>query len=121
MGIYHTFRPRGYAMQTRRNVPATLSFGLGGRFQLTEIEVVPLTEWQTNHSVAPVWHLVSDSNSVPVNVFSYGQRIRGMQTAVAGARPLALEPHVAYRLLVTAGKIRGQHDFELGGSLPAAK
>lgn len=120
MDIYHTFRPRGSAMQARRNVPATLSFGLGGRFQLTEIKVVPLAAWQTNHSVAPVWHLISSSNSVPVNVFSYGQRIRGMQTAVAGARTLTLEPHVAYRLFVSAGKIQGQHDFELGGSLPAA-
>ncbi len=121
MGIYHTLRPPGYAMQNRREVPATLSFGLDGRFRLTEIKVVSLAAWQTNHTVPPVWHLVSDSNSVPVNIFSYGQRIRGMKPAVAGARAQPLGTNVAYRLFVTAGKINGQHDFEIGGSLPAAK
>jgi hypothetical protein len=119
--IYHTLRPAGYVMQNRRDVPATLSFGLGGRFQLTEIKVVSLTEWQTNHGVPPVWHLVSDSNSVPLNVFSYGQRIRGMKPAVAGARAQPLGTNVAYRLFVTADKIKGQHDFEIGSSLPGAK
>ena len=119
--IYHTFRPAGYAMRARRDVPPTLSFGLGGRFKLTEIKVVSLAAWQTNHGVPPVWHLVSDSNSVPVNLFTYGQRIRGMKPAVVGERPLPLEPDVPYRLFVTAGKIQGQHDFELGGSLPAPK
>ena len=119
--IYHTQRPAGYAMRNRRDVPATLSFGLEGRFKLTEIKVVSLAAWQTNHGVPPVWHLVSDSNSVPVNLFSYGQRIRGMKPAVIGERPLPLEPNVPYRLFVTAGKIQGQHDFEVGGSLPAAK
>ena len=119
--IYHTLRPAGYAMRNRRDVPAVLSFGLGGQFKLTEIKVVPLTEWQTNHGVPPVWHLVSDSNSVPVNVFSYGQRIRGMKPAVAGARPLPLETNAAYRLFVTAGKIKGQHDFKTGGSVAGPK
>jgi len=71
--------------------------------------------------VSPVWHLISDSNSVPVKVFSYGQGIRGMKPAVAGSRAQPLETNVAYRLLVTAGKAKGQHDFEIGGSLPVGK
>jgi len=119
--IYHTWRPAGYAMRNQRDAPATLSFGLEGRFRLTEIRVVSLAAWQTNHGVPPVWHLVSDSNSVPVNLFAYGQRIRGMKPAVPGERPQTLEPDVTYRLSITAGKIQGQHDFEIGGSLPAAK
>jgi hypothetical protein len=119
--IYHTLRPSGRVPQTRRDAPANLSFGLAGRLKLTEIKVVPLAEWQTNQSAPPVWHLVSDSNSAPVNVFSYGQRIRGMKPAVAGRRPQPLETNVAYRLFVSAGKIKGQHDFEIGGNQPGPK
>jgi len=112
--ISHASRPARFA---RSGPEATrLNFGLGGDYKLTEIKVVSLTEWQTNHGVPPVWHLVSDSNSVPVNVFAYGQRIRGMQPAVSGAQPQPLETNVAYRMFVTAGTIKGQHDFEIGGA-----
>jgi len=113
IGIYHTARPSGYAMTTRRKEPPRLTFGLEGRFQLTEIEVVPLAEWQTNHLALPAWHLVSESGSDPVSRFSYGQHIRGMEPAVAGAQPQPLQPDVTYRLFVTAGRMKGQHDFEI--------
>ena len=121
--IYHLTRPNGYAMQTRRNGPAPpITFGLEGSRILTEIKVVPLAEWQANHDALPVWHLVSDSNSVPIKTFVYGQQIRGMKPAVPGAEPQPLQPNVAYRLFVTAGRSRGQHDFKIGGSLlPEAK
>lgn len=112
--IHHTTRPRGAIMRTGRaaGVPP-LTFGLDGRYRLTEIKAVPLAGWQTNAGILPVWHLVSDSNSVPVSTFVYGQRIGGMQPAVAGARPQPLVSNVVYRLFVTAGKIKGQHDFEI--------
>ena len=119
--IYHTLRSSGHVAQTRRDAPATLLFGLASRLKLTEIKIVPLAEWQTNQSAPPIWHLVSDSNSVSVNVFSYGQRIRGMKPAVSGARPQPIETNIAYRLFVSAGKIKGQHDFEIGVSLPGPK
>jgi hypothetical protein len=120
--IYHVTRPTGSAMQTRHVAPAPpLTFGLEGDYKLTEIKAVPLAEWQTNQNVLPVWHLVSDSNSVPVKSFVYGQRIRGMKPAVPGAQPQPLQPNVAYRLFVNAGRSRGQHDFKSGGSLPEAK
>jgi hypothetical protein len=95
------------------NVPPPLTFGLNRQFKLTEILVVPLAGWQTNRNVPPVWHLISDSNSATVKVFSYGQGIRGMKPAVAGSRAQPLETNVAYRLLVIAGKAKGQHDFEI--------
>ncbi len=120
--IYHLTRPVGYAMRARRDDPAPpLTFGLEGSYQLTEVKVVVLAEWQTNRHVLPVWDLVSDSNSVPVKFFAYGQRIRGMRPALPGTRPQLLQTNVAYRLFVTAGKARGQHDFEIGGSLPGTK
>jgi len=110
--IYHTFRPAGYAMRARRDVPPTLSFGLGDRFKLTEIKVVSLAAWQTNHGVPPVWHLVSDSNSVPIKDLLYGMPIRGMRPSVKGATPDPLEPGVKYRLLIEAGSRKAEHDFE---------
>jgi len=119
--IYHTLRPAGYAMQSRRSVPPALSFGLSGRFAITEIKVVSLAAWQTNHDVPPVWHLVAASRPVPLNIFSYGRGVRGMKPAVAGERPLPLEPNVTYRLFVIAGKIQAQHDFEVSSPLPIPK
>jgi hypothetical protein len=120
--IYHLRRPTGFAMRTRRDAPVPpLTFGLEGSFKLTEIEAVPLAEWQTNRHVLPVWHLISDSNSVPVQSFIYGQGIRGMKPAMPGAKPQPLQANVVYRLLVTAGKARGQHDFEMDGNLPGTK
>lgn len=120
--IHHLTRPSGYAMETRRE-PANspLTFGLEGPCRLTEIKVVRLAEWQTNRNVLPAWHLVSDSNSVPVTSFQYGHNIRGMRPVAAGTPAEPLEVNVAYRLFVTAGKARGQHDFEIGGSLPGTK
>jgi hypothetical protein len=88
-------------------------FGLEGRFKLTEIKVVPLASFQTNSETPPVWHLVSDSNSPPVQQFVYGQRIRGMKPAFSGAEPEDLQTNVMYRLIVSAGRIKGQHDFEI--------
>jgi hypothetical protein len=120
--IYHVTRPTGYAMQTRRDVPPPpITFGLEGACKPSEIEVVPLAEWQTNHDVLPVWHLVADSDPGPVQTFVYGQHLQGMKPAVPGAQPQPLQLHVVYRLFVSAGRARGQHDFQIGGSPPGAQ
>ena len=37
-----------------------------------------------------------------------------MDPAVEGSRPEPLQPGVTYRLFVAAGKIKGQHDFQIG-------
>ena len=92
------------------------AFGFSHPFKLTEIKVVPLAEFQTNSRVLPLWHLVSDSNSAPIKFFFYGARIRGLKPEVPGARPQPLQTNVAYRILITAGKIKGQHDFIIGGA-----
>jgi hypothetical protein len=60
-----------------------------------------------------LWHLVSDSNSVPVKTFFYGEYIRGMRPNLKGAGPEALQTNVTYRMFVRAGKAAGQHDFDL--------
>jgi hypothetical protein len=95
--------------------PATvpITFGLEPQCQLTEIKVVPLAAWLTNQDTLPVWHLIASSNSAPVKMFSYGQRIRGLKPEVPGSQAEPLQPDVTYRLFVTAGKAKGQHDFEV--------
>jgi hypothetical protein len=122
--IYRQVRP-GRAARATRNTPNAktvqappavpqLVFGLGQNYLLTDIKVVPLAALQTNKFAPPVWHLVSNSNSVPLRRFTYGQGIRGMRPAIAGSRPERVQPGVSYRLFVTATKGRGQEDFAIG-------
>ena len=112
--IHHTSRPRGFAMRARRDLPPPIVFGFDESCRLTEIKVVPLAGFQTNQNVLPLWHLISDSNSVPVEAFTYGQMIRGMKPAIKGTHPESLEPNTTYRLFVVAGNVKGEHDFEMG-------
>jgi hypothetical protein len=110
--ISHTHRDLHPHLQHGNALPS-LKFGVNGEFRLTEIKVVPLDGYETNHNILPLWHLVSDSNSVPVKTFFYGEYIRGMRPNLKGAGPEALQTNVTYRMFVRAGKAAGQHDFEL--------
>jgi hypothetical protein len=105
------------ARTSRANAASTtvpVIFKLGRPYNLTEIKVVNLGEWQTNKNCLPLWHLIADTNSVSLErPFYYGQRIRGLKPEVPGAHAQPLQPGVAYRLFVTAGKANGQHDFEV--------
>ncbi len=107
--IFHT--SRNLRPNLRR--ANSLIFAVSRPTRFTELKVVPLAAFETNKSVLPVWHLVSDSNSVPVKNFFYGQSIGGMRPAVKGIRADPLETNVTYRMFITAGKAKGQHDFEL--------
>ena len=122
--VYFTdwFRPKlieiyDVSRQNRLHPPANMpeaipvTFGFGTRYQLNEIKVIPLDAWQTNHNAIPIWHLVSDSNSVPVKSFLYGQRLGGMRPAVPGSRAEPLAPDVTYHLELRAGKAKGEHNF----------
>jgi len=93
---------------------AHVAFALDQEYRLTEVEVVPLAAWQTNSAVAPVWHLAGNRKSAPIKFFLYGQNIRGMKPAIPGAKPEPLEDSVTYRLFVSAGPVKGQHDFWIG-------
>ena len=116
--IHHTSRLNRPNARPRAGVAAAsveiqpVTFGFDDPLKLTEIKVVRLDEWQTNHHALPLWHLVSDSNSIPMTDFNYGQNIRGMKPAVSGARPRPLELNTAYRLFVQAGSFKGEHDFQ---------
>ncbi|MGP8199494.1 MAG: hypothetical protein ACLQU4_08340 [Limisphaerales bacterium] len=87
-------------------------FTLSGDYKLTSLKVVPMAEGKFNPVATPVWHLVSDSNSVPTRAFRYGQGIRGMKPALKGIRPEPLTPGTMYRLILTAGSLSGSKDFQ---------
>ncbi len=86
-------------------------FGFDRKLKLTSLKVIPLPDIQTNKYPHPIWHLVSESNSVPTKDFAYGARISGMHPAVQGAVPDPLEPGVTYRLMIEAGPVKCSHDF----------
>jgi hypothetical protein len=106
--ISHTSRPLG-------GRAAQLAFGLGGDYELTEVKVVPLADWQADKNAQPLWHLVSDGSD-DVNHFFYGENIGGMDPDVDGAKPQPLQPGVTYRIFVAAGRARGWHDFQIGAA-----
>ncbi len=115
--IHITSASRVNRMRAARNssgVPDTIPviFSFDRQYQPTEITVVSLEAWKTNQNVLPLWHLVADTNAAPVKFFTYGQRLRGLKPSLPGAHAEPLEPNVTYRLFVTAGNAKGQHDFE---------
>jgi hypothetical protein len=108
----HNVRNTRTIAKTESTVPVT--FKLGRPYKLTELKVVALEEWQTNKNCLPLWHLVADTNSAPVaKPFNYGQKIPGMKPDIAGAHPQPLQPGVKYRMFVTDGSVKGQHDFQV--------
>jgi hypothetical protein len=117
--ISHSSRFLRAARGARGSEPA-LIFSLGGYYELTDVKVVSLAEFQTNKLTLPLWHLVSESGSDSISTFSYGENISGMDPATESALPEPLKPGVAYRLFVAAGKARGQHDFYVGAPPPNA-
>ena len=112
--ISHTARPM--LSRSSRGVTAIpMTFALDHYCRLTDVKVVPLAEWQTDHSALPLWHLVSNSKSAPTKFFFYGQNISRMKLFLPGMQPKPLETNVVYRLFISAGSVKGQHDFEIGG------
>jgi len=54
-----------------------INFSLGSAFQLTSVKVVSVSALESNKYALPAWELKSDSNSVPVKTFAYGDHIGG--------------------------------------------
>ena len=102
--------------------PATIpiQFKLAKPCKLTDIKVIDLDEWQTNKNCVPLWHLVAYTNTRPVGgLFHYGDSFAGMKPLVPGAVPQPLKPGVHYRLLLSDGTAKGQHDFQPVAAPPA--
>ncbi|HXF10846.1 MAG TPA: hypothetical protein VN625_08685 [Desulfuromonadaceae bacterium] len=107
--ISHTARP---GVGRGDDAVPMLAFGLDNEYELTDIKVVRVSDLQADKDPQPLWHLVSEGSDF-INHFRYGENIAGMDPAVDGSKPGALEPGVTYRLFVVAGKAHGQHDFQV--------
>jgi hypothetical protein len=110
---HRSIQPRGAFARQTRNWPADpVVFLFNRELKLTEVKVLALSDAQKDDkSAVPLWHLVSDSSSPPIESFAYGLSLRGMKPAKAGTQPQPLQPGTAYRLYITAGRIKAEHDF----------
>jgi hypothetical protein len=111
--IYHRARPMRVRPGRVVDLPpyTPVFFGFMTRLKLTDVKVVPVCELETNKYPHVLWHLLSDSNSLPTKGFLYGGNVPGMRPALKGVAADPLEPGVKYRLLVEARSKKGQHDF----------
>ena len=112
--IFHRSRPARTMRARNRGASAEIEpivFGFDNAIKLTSLKVILVDDLETNKYPHAIWHLISDSNSVPVKDFTYGSPIAGMRPAVSGLSPESLEPGTKYRLIVEAGKLKANHDF----------
>jgi hypothetical protein len=77
-------------------------FAFDKKYAFTEIRVVSEADEKTNKYPHALWHMISDSNSIPVKAISYGASLSGMKPKVPKGRAEALEPDVPYILYVEA-------------------
>jgi hypothetical protein len=89
-----------------------VTFAFDKKYQFTEIRVVSADDEKTNKYPHAVWHMISDSNSIPTKALVYGAPVRGMKPKVPRAQPDALEPSVPYVLYVQAGDAVGKAKFQ---------
>src|SRR5262245_48364461 len=59
-----------------------VTFAFDKKYQFTEIRVVAADDEKTNKYPHAVWHMISDSNSIPVKAIQYGAPLRGMKPKV---------------------------------------
>ena len=114
--IVHTLRPpmprHGRAKPDENPNVNMVSFGLNGKFKLTELKVVLADDLATNKYPHAIWHLISESNSIPLKGFVYGMDIKGMHPKSAGIRAEPLDAGVNYHLSLVAGDLKGEYDFK---------
>ena len=108
--IYSQIRPQ----ITGKDQPPVfnVSFTLDQKYKLTSVKVVPAAEYQSNKYAHPVWSLMSDTTSEPVNNIVYGGKIPGMKPSIPKAQAEQLKANVAYLLIVEAGDVRGEKTFQ---------
>jgi len=122
--IHHRSRPARQFLSRRNKRPDPqqavnpVFFWWNRNLKLTSIKVIAVHEIETNKYPQPIWHLTSDSNSVPTKELIYGVPVRGMRPSVKGAIPDPLEPGVKYRLFIEAGQIKAEREFEPMGRTP---
>ena len=111
--IFHTNRNL-HANSMHGNALPSLIFGVRPQIRFTELKVVPLAEFETNKSAVAVWHL-DFGFQLRAGAIILLWRAHPRDAAGHQRRPV-LKPSIAnvtYRMFITAGSAKGQHDFEL--------
>jgi hypothetical protein len=108
---YKVITGRGVAKSSPAN--PVMFYLMDREYRLTSIKVVAVDEAATNKYPHFYWHVVSDSNSIPLTDFMYGANVSGMKPKIAGLVPEPLKMGVNYRVFVEAGKIKGEKDFQV--------
>ncbi|MBA4146519.1 MAG: hypothetical protein H0X66_00270 [Verrucomicrobia bacterium] len=92
-------------------------FGLENKeYHLTSIKVVKVEEASTNKYAPALWHVVAadpEKGSAGLTDFIYGQKIDGMGPAIPEMTPTPLVKNTNYRILLEAGKVKGEREFAL--------
>ena len=88
-----------------------IMFLLDKQYKLTSIKVVASDGLTTNKLPHVLWHLISETNAVPVTDFGYGERLKGMKPSVSKIVAEKLVPEAKYRIIVDAGKVHGEREF----------
>jgi hypothetical protein len=88
-------------------------FLLDRAHRLTAVMVFRESEVRTNGHALAVWELVSDKTSAPLTHFHYGAAIPGMKQRYDGVGAERLAADTEYRIVLRAGKIRGERTFAL--------
>ena len=92
-----------------------ITFYLDKEYQLTSLKVISTEEAATNKYPHALWHLVSESNSLPVTDFLYGATLPGMKPKIGGIAPEPLAGNKTYRIFIETKKLKGEKDFETRG------
>ena len=104
-------RPSSIPRDADQDPVHPVSFTLDGKYKLTSVKVVVAEEFKTNKYANALWHLISDSNSLPTKAIVYGFPIKGLKPAIPKAKPEPLLAGVEYTLLIECGKLRSQTNF----------
>jgi len=91
----------------------SISFALNNKYALTSVKVIEETDAKTNKYPHPLWHLISESNSVPTKSIFYGAPIGGMKPEYAKTKPEPLQTNVPYLLQIEAGDLKGEVAFKI--------
>jgi hypothetical protein len=115
--IFHRSLSQGLGFSRRNRARASdaptnpVLFGFGRKLKLKAVKVIPVSDIATNKFPHAIWHMISESNSVPVKEFAYGAPIPGMHPALKGVVADPLEPGVQYRLFIETEGRKAEHDF----------
>ena len=88
-----------------------VTFGFEHEYKLTEIKVVPLRDLE--RPILPPGSCGTWSPApASAKIFCLRPGHSGHEAGKAAPRAQPLQPNITYRLLVRAGSLKGQHDFQ---------